>query len=110
MIDEKGRLKIIDRIKNLLKLAQGEYVALEKVEGVYALNPLVAQIFVHGDSLESHLIGIVVPDPVTFARMCFFCLVHRLSNPSFLFFSFWMSISQNRRTYSFFFLFHSLCE
>lgn len=79
MIDEKGRLKIIDRIKNLLKLAQGEYVALEKVEGVYALNPLVAQIFVHGDSLESHLIGIVVPDPVTFARMCFF-----LSGPSSL--------------------------
>lgn len=69
-MDEFGRFKIIDRIKNLLKLSQGEYVALEKVENIYGLCPLIAQIFVHGDSLQDHVIGIAVPDPEAFARTC----------------------------------------
>ncbi|KAH9997491.1 hypothetical protein BJV77DRAFT_1078521 [Russula vinacea] len=66
-IDDYGRFRIIDRIKNIMKLAQGEYVALEKIEEVYARIPVAMQVFVHGNGLKSYLIGVIIPDPVQFA-------------------------------------------
>uniref|UniRef100_A0A3Q4IE10 Arachidonate--CoA ligase n=1 Tax=Neolamprologus brichardi TaxID=32507 RepID=A0A3Q4IE10_NEOBR len=61
-----GTLRIIDRKKHIFKLAQGEYIAPEKIENVYMRSVPVLQVFVHGDSLQSYLIGIVVPDPEVF--------------------------------------------
>ncbi len=40
-----------------------EYVALEKLEGLYALDPIFAALLVHGDSTRASLVAIGVLDP-----------------------------------------------
>jgi len=50
-----------------MKLAQGEYVALEKIENILSPNPIIAQIYVHGEPLQSYLLAVVVLEPIKFA-------------------------------------------
>jgi long-chain acyl-CoA synthetase len=67
-IDEQGRFIIIDRRKNVLKLAQGEYISPERLEGVYLAElGYFAQAYIHGDSLQTYLVGIFGVQPDTFA-------------------------------------------
>jgi len=68
-MDSSGRVKIIDRIKNIMKLSQGEYVALEKIENTYSSASVISQIYVHGDSLQSYIVAVVVPDLVQLANI-----------------------------------------
>jgi long-chain acyl-CoA synthetase len=67
-IDAMGRFTIIDRRKNVLKLAQGEYISPERIEGIY-LNGCnyLAQAYVHGDSVQTFLVAIFGVQPDMFA-------------------------------------------
>ncbi|XP_074647228.1 long-chain-fatty-acid--CoA ligase 1-like isoform X2 [Tubulanus polymorphus] len=57
-----GTLKIIDRKKHIFKLAQGEYIAPEKIENVYVRSKFAAQVFVDGNSLQPFIVCIIVPN------------------------------------------------
>src|SRR5581483_4084137 len=60
------RLVYVDRRNNVLKLAQGEFVTLAKLEAVFGNSPLVRQIYVYGNSAQPYLLAVVVPtDPNT---------------------------------------------
>lgn len=67
-IDNLGRIYIIDRVKNMFKLAQGEYVGPERIEALYqSASSLITQIFIDGSSLETYLVGIVGITPETYS-------------------------------------------
>ena len=55
------RLVYVDRRNNVLKLAQGEFVTLAKLEAVFGNSPLVRQIYVYGNSAHPYLLAVVVP-------------------------------------------------
>ncbi|EYC37629.1 hypothetical protein Y032_0775g2252 [Ancylostoma ceylanicum] len=67
---KEGTLKIVDRKKHIFKLAQGEYVAPEKIENIYVRSKYVAQSFVYGESLKTCLIAVVVPDAEELIPAC----------------------------------------
>ncbi|MFC7384188.1 carboxylic acid reductase [Sphaerisporangium rhizosphaerae] len=60
---EPDRLYYVDRRKNVLKLSQGEFVALSKLEAVYVASPLLRQVFLYGNSSRPYLLAVVVPTP-----------------------------------------------
>ncbi|SBT71629.1 acyl-CoA synthetase, putative [Plasmodium malariae] len=62
---ENFSVTIIDRKKNIFKLSQGEYIAVEKIESTYKQSLFISQIFVFGYSYESVLICIICPSTDT---------------------------------------------
>ena len=48
--------------KDLFKLAQGEYIAVEAVETAYMRSSAISQVWVWGDPLSNFLVAVVVPE------------------------------------------------
>ena len=51
----------VDRRNNVLKLSQGEFVTVSKLEAAFGDSPLVRQIYVYGNSARPYLLAVVVP-------------------------------------------------
>jgi long-chain acyl-CoA synthetase len=66
VIDDDGFLQITDRKKDIIVNSGGDNVAPQRVEGVMALQPEIAQVIVYGDG-RPHLVALIVPD-ADFAR------------------------------------------
>ena len=55
-------LRVVDRVKEIFKLSQGEYIVPAKLETVYYQCPYIKQIMVYGNSNMNNIIAIINPD------------------------------------------------
>ena len=62
------QLVYLDRRNNVLKLSQGEFVTVSKLEAVFGDSPLVRQIYVYGNSARAYLLAVVVPTEDALSR------------------------------------------
>lgn len=53
-------LKIIDRVKEIFKLSQGEYIAPSKLESLYIKSSYISQVCIYGNSEKAFIIAICV--------------------------------------------------
>ncbi len=63
-----GQFVYLDRRNNVLKLSQGEFVTVSKLEAVFGDSPLVRQIYVYGNSSRAYLLAVIVPTQEALAR------------------------------------------
>ena len=63
-ITPEGTLKIIDRKKDLVKLQQGEYVALSKIENVLKNCPIVEFPMCYAESTRDFCVALICPNHI----------------------------------------------
>lgn len=64
-----GGVRIIDRISHIFKMAQGEFIAPDKISNIYNQFELIAECFIHGEPSKDFLVGVVVPHETEFMRI-----------------------------------------
>lgn len=55
-------LVYLDRRNNVIKLSQGEFVAVSNLEANYSTSPYIRQIFIYGSSDQPFLLAVIVPN------------------------------------------------
>ena len=55
-------LKIVDRVKEIFKLSQGEYIIPAKLESAYSKSSFIQQIMIYGNSSMNNIIAIICPE------------------------------------------------
>ncbi len=68
-IDDKGRIRITDRKKDLIINDKGENVAPQKIEGMLTLQPEIVQAMIAGDK-RPYMVALVVADPEWTQQWC----------------------------------------
>jgi long-chain acyl-CoA synthetase len=66
-LDDKGRIIITDRKKDLIVNDKGDNVSPQRIEGMLTLQNEIAQAMVYGDR-RPHLVALIVPDPEIAAK------------------------------------------
>ncbi|XP_027201964.2 long-chain-fatty-acid--CoA ligase 4-like [Dermatophagoides pteronyssinus] len=72
-----GTFKIVDRKKDLVKMANGEYVSLGKIETTLKNCGYIDHICVFGNALANYLVALVVPNA---EKMGHLAKIHRIPN------------------------------
>ncbi|KAH7824922.1 putative AMP-binding enzyme family protein [Monocercomonoides exilis] len=67
-VDEHGFLHIVDRVKSVVKLMNGEWVSPEYLEGMFCLSPFIQQVYIHAAPHLTAPVAVVVADDAAIER------------------------------------------
>lgn len=67
--NKDGSLSVIDRKKNMFKLAQGEYVAVEHLELQLSKCDYASRIWIYGDSFKTALVAVISVEPANIVNL-----------------------------------------
>jgi len=69
LIDERGRIRITDRKKDIIVNDKGDNVAPQKIEGMLTLQNEIVQAMIFGDR-RPYMTAVIVPDPEWTQEFC----------------------------------------
>ncbi len=60
--NQRPKIHVIDRKKNFFKLANGQFVSPEFLQGIYTQSAFIEQIYIHGDPMDNQVVAVIVPN------------------------------------------------